>query len=157
MDKLRERFWSRVERKGDDECWQWNACLCHGYGYFKLCGKMKRAHRVAYVLMHPLTINLLDDLPMCVCHKCDNPKCVNPAHLFLGTHADNNRDRDEKGRGKCTKGEEHTNVKLGEEQVIEIRSIYTLGKMTHRQLAMYYGLSKSAIGHIIRRECWKHI
>lgn len=80
----------------DNGCWEWTACLDkYGYGEFRFEGKTKRAHRVSWILKH----GSIDD-SLFICHKCDNPKCVNPDHLFLGTRLDNQRDMSKKNRGR---------------------------------------------------------
>jgi HNH endonuclease len=89
-----ERFWRYVDKRGDDECWPWLGGLSSsGYGYFKAARKNLRAHRVAYLLHFDK-----DPFPLLICHKCDNPICVNPHHAFLGTHIENTDDRHGKGR-----------------------------------------------------------
>jgi hypothetical protein len=154
-----ERFWAKVDKSG--ECWEWTGYLNGGYGQFKLNGKMVKSHRLSYVLHHPLTIDLWEHREICVCHRCDNRKCVNPAHLFLGSVADNNKDCKEKGRfiagGLLLKGEKHGQSKLTETQVREIRMKYANGGITQRQLALEYGISQQIISFIISRRNWSHI
>jgi hypothetical protein len=108
-----ERFWSRVDRRSNDECWRWTAALDgKGYGRFRLPAGNKLAHRIAWELHNGTAV----PKGMFVCHSCDNPVCVNPAHLWLGTVHDNIRDRTEKGRtsngnvGKtaCSRGHQLT-------------------------------------------------
>lgn len=149
-----ERFWAKVNKT--DGCWEWTGSLTRGYGMFWL-GKMVYSHRLSYVLHHPLTIDLLEHREICVCHRCDNPKCVNPAHLFLGTVVDNMRDRDEKGRGNQAKGEKHGGAILTENDVREIRSRYANGGVLQQQLALEYGVKKGSISNIITRKIWSYI
>jgi hypothetical protein len=144
-----ERFWTKVDKSG--ECWEWTAGLNKdGYGQFKLNGKGVSSHRYSYILHHPLSIDLCEHREICVCHRCDNPKCVNPAHLFLGTRSDNMKDMVAKRRMIG-------NVKLTEHQVREIRNKYANGRITLKSLSREYGISLEGIHGIIRRRTWKHI
>ena len=142
-----KRFWNKVERGGHDECWLWTASkLRGGYGYFYLNGTAQ-AHRIAYELEH-------GEIPegQNVCHRCDNPACCNPTHLFLGTQAENTEDMEAKGRRRTARGE-GSNSKLAVKQVREIRTKYASGH-TYVELAEEYGVSFGAIGHIITRYTW---
>lgn len=140
---LAERFWEKVKTSTEENCWEWQGNKNkQGYGTFRN-GKMDKAHRISWVLHYGNNIG-----PLYVCHKCDNPSCVNPYHLFLGTNFENMRDMVEKGRLK-----QRNNVKLTEEQVSEIRSYK--GNCTHKQLGEKYGVSKSAITAIKNNRNWK--
>jgi len=141
-----ERFWSRVNKT--DGCWEWTASGGRGYGLIKFNRKTVLAHRLSYVIHHPLTIELLEHREIYVCHRCDNRKCVNPSHLFLGSPADNTADMNAKGRGTG---------KLTETQVREIRIKYANGGITQLQLALEYGVNQSNINRLIRRKRWFHI
>ena len=143
-----DRFESKFAKS--DGCWEWTAGkTVDGYGKFDFAGKTQHAHRVAYQLyIGEITAGLL------VCHRCDNRKCVNPAHLFLGTQADNMRDCMDKGRRAS--GEKHYRSKLIEEQVIEIRLKYAEGA-TQVNLAKEYGMSQTTISEIVRHCIWTKI
>jgi hypothetical protein len=163
---IADRFWSHVKQLGPDDCWEWSISRTRkGYGNFFLNGKNTMAHRVAYELANgPLPVGAL------VCHRCDNPPCCNPRHLFAGTQVDNMKDCREKGRratgtanGSYTKperrrrGETHGRAKLTESDVLEIRKHPSADRELLRSLAQSYGVSISTIDWIIRRRSWRHI
>ena len=143
---VKERFFAHVSRGARDECWSWTASSnSTGYGQIAVAGTKFRAHRLAYELHRgPIRAGLL------VLHRCDNPLCVNPAHLFLGTNADNMRDMVTKGRGR----KERLERKLTAEQVREIRARFKNGESTN-SLAAEFGVSGSNITHITQRRSWK--
>lgn len=146
-----DRFWSKVNIGKDGDCWEWQAAVSHnGYGKYAVDGEPVRAHRFSYILAH-------GDIPagMKVCHSCDNRKCVNPAHLWLGTQADNIADRESKGRGRNMGAESiKTNAVLTAEQVAEIRSRFAVGDVSQGELAKQYGVHRTQIGRIVRRQQW---
>lgn len=139
-----KRFWSKVDVCGPDECWEWLASKKNtGYGEFWVHGRIWYAHRVVWTLTYgPIPEGLH------VCHHCDNPSCVNPYHLFLGTHRDNLIDAAKKGQMA---------KKLTEEDVLDIRALYATGEWTQWDLADAFGVQQNTISRIVRHECWKHI
>lgn len=148
MDILPVRFWSKVSVQPDG-CWNWTAAKHnYGYGHFSIGGEIKKAHKLSY---QHFKGEIADGL--CVCHKCDNPSCVNPSHLWLGTHAENMDDRDAKGRNVNHVGETHGNSKLTEQDVRAIRA----DTRTYREIGADYGIVKSQVGFIKRRIQWAHL
>lgn len=151
------RFWAKVNVLADNGCWEWIASTSGpgyrhggGYGQFWVTNKVKtKAHRYSYELHY----GRIPD-GMFVCHRCDNPKCVNPSHLFLGTPADNVADMDIKGRRVSLPNELHPLARLTDKQVAEIRSRYIRGhrfrgKGNREELAREFGVSVNHIGHIV--------
>lgn len=150
------RFWKSVE-KTDSGCWLWTGTTTvDGYGHFSVGSRsdgsrrMVRAHRVAWRLAH----GKIPDGYL-VLHKCDRPACVNPAHLFLGTHIENMADMRKKGRS--LNGRRNPNAKLTEDQVREIRHRYMSGGTTQKKLAAAYGVNQSMISKIVRGDNWKKV
>ncbi len=150
------------ERRPPRECWVWTGRPTdRGYGRIRLSrvttgvpALTKKAHVVAYCLDAGIGI---DEIPegKQVNHTCHNRPCVNPKHLYLGTHRENMRDRDIVGNTR--RGEEVPTSKLEERQVLEMRSLYDASGISQRALADKYDVSKSAVGKILRREMWEHI
>jgi len=149
--KDKERFISKVDKRGPDECWLWTDNLNRSgeYGSIKIQGKEYRAHRVAFLLEHgciPIQYHCL--------HTCDNPPCCNPKHLFLGTHLDNHQDKARKGRGIL--GERSRMSKLKEKQVLNIISRCKNGEL-QQDLATEYSVSISLISRILKGTRWPHL
>lgn len=149
---LVDRFWRHVDRTASDGCWPWNgATIGKGYGWFAVSSaKREYAHRVAYQLSAGVTLRPGE----CVCHHCDNPICVNPAHLFVGSHADNVRDRDLKGRRRAPRGEFSAAAKLTGVHVTEIRTALSSGS-SQSDLARKYGVRRSCINSIAAGRTWR--
>lgn len=135
-------FWAKADRT--EGCWEWlGTRWANGYGRIG----DKKAHRIAWERANgrPIPTGML------VCHRCDNPPCVNPAHLYLGTHRDNVRDRMERERGQ--RGTDVNTAKLTEEQVHEIRARCDRGEV-HRTVAADFGISQVMVSLIARRKSW---
>ena len=161
-----ERFWSKVAVRNSDECWEWqNSCFPDGYGGFKLKGQTLSAHRIAWTIVYgPIPVG------MQVLHRCDNPPCQNPTHLFLGTNADNMRDRNRKGRTaygnkngaythpeRVLRGEHTGRAKLTERQVRRIRTTYRQESESTYALASRFGVGQTTVKHILHRDTWRHV
>jgi hypothetical protein len=148
-------FWERVAAQTEI-----NASGCHvftgskddcGYGRINKDGKLVRLHRAVWERDHGEIAQ-----GIVVCHTCDNRACINPAHLFVGTQADNIRDMDSKGRRRSLIGSAHGGAKLTEEQIPVIRSLLANGK-TCAAIADMYGVSEGMIRHIYHGRAWTHI
>jgi hypothetical protein len=157
-----QRFWEKVQKADGDGCWLWLArCNAGGYGCFVLNQNKPGcefdgaglAHRVSYKLA-----NGPDSIPpgILVLHRCDNPRCVRPDHLFTGTQSDNMADMIRKGRGNRSHGETHKKAKLTADDVRTIRSLAASGAAM-APLGRAYGVTPQSIQAIVRRKNWKHV
>ncbi len=151
--RLVQQFWRYVILPKElDKCWLWTgAASPSGYGVMSANGEHDRAsHRISYLLhVGPIAQGLF------VCHRCDNPPCVNPSHLFLGNHKDNAADALSKGRFPL--GEKHHNAKLTAEKVREARQRYVPYRVTVKELAAEYGVKEASLYQAINRLTWKHV
>ena len=144
-----ERFWKLVLRRGTDDCWEWQGyVLDSGYGQFKLDYLNYRTNRIAYWLHTGC-----DPGDLFVCHTCDNRRCCNPAHLFLGAPIENSTDMKVKGRAARLQGIKHGHAKLTEAEVLAVRA----STDTPTLAAQEYGVCPSLICQIRKRKIWKHL
>lgn len=138
--------------KPESSCVEWSGYRDkHGYGRASFDGRTDSAHRIAWQLANgPVPVGL------CVLHKCDNPPCINPEHLFLGTQADNLADMTAKGRRGAVRGEQHPLAKLTREEVVCLRQLVAAGE-PGRSVARRYGISHTQVQRIVARLRWPHV
>lgn len=149
---LEERMSSKTIKGNPNECWNWTGSLdTAGYACIRVNKKLCRASHVAFELSSG------DKVPngMIIMHSCDNPACVNPNHLSVGTPLLNSTDKINKGRGKWVKGEEHGMTKTTKKQVEEIRHLFSQGNHTYTSLALIYNVTRTTISNIVRKKTWK--
>lgn len=153
---LETRFRTKILPEPMSGCWLWTGYVDrNGYGEIALPrGSVKRrvfAHRLSYAL------HCGDPAGLHVCHRCDVPACVNPTHLFLGTQADNMRDKERKGRGVKPRGEHSGRARLTEQQVREILVMQNAGKASASRIARALGVSRGTIRQILDGKNWRHL
>ena len=147
------RFWAKVDIQSDEDCWTWTGGKIRGYGCIKVDGQVWVSHRLVWS-------KVIGEIPegLCVCHTCDNPGCVNPSHLFIGTHQDNMADMVAKGRQAV--GENGSRVTLTTDKVLEIlkRKPDGICPRGHRKkLADRYGVHSGTITKIWKGIRWQHL
>jgi len=152
---VQERFWSKVRKT--PFCWLWigsirNRDSRRQRGYLKVGGRKILAHRLSWEIHYGEIPTGLD-----VLHTCDNGLCVNSQHLFIGTHQDNMEDMKNKGRAARLTGEDNPASKLTEGDVTIIRERYRKEKISHRQLAKEFRVSKTLVGKILNFDSWIHL
>jgi hypothetical protein len=148
---IEQRFWNKVDRSGS--CWIWNGKKNRkGYGVQHIgsykCMSSILAHRLSWIL------STREDVPegLFVLHRCDNPPCVNPDHLFLGTLDDNNQDC--KNKLRHTWGTRHPQAKLSESDVSRIKDIWAFGELTQPEIGSMFGIGSRAVSKIVTGVRW---
>lgn len=144
-----ERFWMKVKKGTSEECWEWQESNRRGYGCLWVNRKYISAHRFSWILHYGHI-----EEGLCVLHKCDNPICVNPTHLFLGTNLDNTQDRVNKGRS--ANGEKTSRGKLSREDVSTIKELMKTRKVRVKLIAEKYNVSAITIYRIDKGETYAY-
>ena len=148
-----KQFWTKSVIKDLFSCWEWiGATGEKGYGIMKWDGRLQVASRIAWQIVR----GIIPD-GLCVCHRCDNPPCVRPSHLFLGTQSDNINDMVSKKRNNDPKGEDHGRSKLTNKDVFKIRKLWKTRLFYQTTLAKKYQVHVVTINRICNRRNWKHI
>jgi hypothetical protein len=151
-DRAEARFWSKVRRADGDACWEWQgARRARGYGFFGRRG-YKLAHRFAW----EITSGPIPDGQF-VCHRCDNPPCCRPDHLFLGTPADNSADMVAKGRTASPRGTAHGQARFTAEQVREMRRRYSDGGVSTHTLARQYDVGAMNVWRVVTGRSYRDV
>jgi hypothetical protein len=146
-----DRFWAKVDKSGD--CWLWTSTRSgNGYGQFWLDGRYRPAHQVAWEIATGRDF----PLGMQACHTCDTPLCVRPDHLFVGTPADNQADKVDKGRQFRPIGELHPNRVLSDERVRQIRRMRLRG-LRQSAIAAEIGCHQSTVSLVLSGHIWSHV
>lgn len=138
-----DRFWSKVDRKGPDDCWEWRGYCLKGHGRFLYDGYVQYAHRVSWTLC-------VGEIPdeKCVLHKCNNKPCVNPSHLYIGDYQDNAIDRSKAGT--------NPKMKMSADDVRLMRELFGMG--THYKALMWlFGVAESSVHRICNRTTYKWV
>lgn len=152
-DRALHRFFRNIHKNEMTKCWIWDGYASHeGYGILKLLSVAHTAHRLSFIIH-------FGNIPegKFVCHACDNRRCVNPQHLWLGTAAENTNDMTTKGRKVVARGERAGNSTLRNEDVLEIRRRYKAGGTSTYKLGDEFGVSQQTINRIVNRVYWTHI
>lgn len=150
----RHRFWARVDKRAPDECWNWTAAISkNGYGSFSLNGGRVTSSRMAYALAY-----MAEPGENMVLHTCDNRRCCNPAHLYLGDVRQNSRDMVERGRSRngCQIGSQNGASKLTEAAVSDIKGQIAAGR-NNKQIAADFGVTHQMVSKIRCGHFWKHV
>ena len=148
-----EQFLARVEPDANSGCWLWAyGATSDGYGTAQHGKKTLLAHRVSWMLHH-------GEIPAghSVCHKCDTPACVNPAHLFTATQAENMADMRAKGRADRKHGARNGRAKLSNDQAMEILTLSKMGLFSKSEIARSYGVAPSSVARVINGETFSHL
>lgn len=148
------KFWTHVEPELNTGCWLWSAAINDlGYGKLSFNGRTQKAHRVAWSLRHG---SIADGL--CVCHRCDTPACVNPGHLWLGSHRANAEDKVAKGRARngTTCGEANVRATITADQAREIRRLSGTGWRGPR-ISASLGISINVVRQVARGYTWADV
>lgn len=152
-DKDKQRFLIKMPERPAGQCWQWGSYKDQcGYGKFKICGKHYMAHRIAYQLF----VGPVPRWATVLRHSCDNPSCVNPAHLQPGTQKDNARDRKVRGREGKHHGELNGRRVIPEAAIALIRARHKGGEK-YKEIAAEFGVTPQNIYRIVHRKTWKHV
>ena len=145
-----KRFWEKVYVKDENDCWLWIGGQSKGYGTFWVTSRNYGAHVISFRIANP-NINIVGE----ILHTCDNKICVNPKHLTIGSHSQNMKDA--ALRGQIDKGEDCHNARFSEENILEIRRMFTTGYYSINELAERWHTTRRAIQLIVYRQKWKHI
>lgn len=142
VERLTNKFWSKIKTGQDNECWEWGGYKDRdGYGRYKINGGPKGVHRIIWTFC----FGDIDE-KQCVCHRCDNPSCVNISHLFLGTNIENIQDKVNKNR---------TYKRVTFNDAVTIRKMYSSGDWPIRKIAEHFNVSTAVINNVIKQKTWK--
>jgi hypothetical protein len=151
---FRDRFFDRVSPEPNTGCWLWVGCISsNGYGQARVDGRLIRTHRLSWLIHHGV-----DPGSAHVLHRCDNPTCVNPSHLRLGTHLDNMRDMARKRRAHKSgaRGQNNGSAKLSPDAVVALRAMHAAGTRI-TEVARAFGVSRAQARNVVLRVHWRHL